>query len=1605
MARQPRQIPLQGDEPTGDSAGSSDSASTYESDEPSSFFNIFQLQAPMYAARVGTDSWPHAYSQIRHVLGLGRHDIQYIHVAPYRPADLYAADTLVAVVQRVHDLQPGDHRRIVLIDIVFHEHAVEATMTHRYATLVRKDLTRRILLEELKLQEYCKQVKHQCIVQINGKTIPLSSHLLFDVNHADYIRIDLPPHPRKTLPSRAIARCLRDGTQLSVAQRQFDNEETDFEWETFQADRDEDQDEATLLQAQWNRRLTAEQVAHTQRPASMPTQLCLDELIPMPPQTSVDFAAVQWTAIELAHLPLDLIPAWPDEIDLQQVTIEHLNNLGQILQTKPNAIHLYVDGSKSGTHVGAGIACFLEYDTHSALAGCMSKSVQPAQHAFIGEHAAMTWALLWAIQLSDWIYNTFMTNDIDFSFNFDAMNTGYQTAGTWRTVEHRDWKNVLRSLAHILEYRHTQLRLHWNHVKAHTQHPRNELVDQLAKYAARNPGSVGNCDGWMPWITEGRFQTTLPWVWYYEHLQHQPHDAPALEGTLMTAYCTPAVTARPETCPEVVNQEHKETSIDISFDFVIATANVLTLATEDAYGKITPTRQELLMEQFAEAGCHVIGLQETRHKRIINPNNHHFHIIGHPCDARGQDGIQMWLTKTKPLYLNGPCILMKNVPIVHATPSILIVKVDMNHWRCLFVTGRAPHAGRPAHEVIQFWDQISKKVRQYVHVMPIFFLGDTNGHLGAHPTSAVGSRHPSTENAPGTAFHDWLLEHRLWLPSTFDRYHTGDRDATHISPDGQSETRIDYVALPTAIEYNQITSWVDDTIDLGGIRIDHYATLCHCQFDKTIPASPKPRQSWYKKPSRYAIAEQLRDPASSEALYQLLSNPAWNVDPHLSADHLALCTQHALHQITPTTTRWRRKSHIDAATWDIVEAKKMHFRQFKALRKTKTKTILQVILRVWRTQTLGTNDEALHDHTVWMKMIDHAIAMTTANMKLAAKQASAAIRQADTKYYLHLVEQCGHAYTHEGLTAVWKQIKAVLPRNKMKQFHAKPDIDGELLQHFAELEAGTVTDHDSSLQSCIHRNNQDLATGPRCRQIALEDLPTLVEIEDICLRQRPNRASGLDAIPPEVCRYAAKAIAPYLHNIILKSFIWGFEPQRYEGGQLCAIWKQKQSKQDASAYRGILLAEVYGKILHSWARKRLLPTLVQRRAPGQIGGLPSQQTTAAIQLLKLHGRQGRHLHLTTAVIFVDLKAAFHHMLREYVFSIKDPLQQQELLRIFDGNEFNIEKLAADLQAACDERPTDIPDALRVFLHDIHRSTWFQLDTDKDQVVTTDRGTRPGSPLADLGFNLLMSRIMHQIGEGLQQLPDYERGCALLGTQVPPISWVDDLAIPLATEHPGQMISLIQDTVALLHTTFRDYGMTMNFESGKSEAVVMYRGKGANECRTALFDADCMPCIVTATDTHILSLKVVATYKHLGARFTMNTDGELEIQTRTAMARQAYQELKRAIFHNRYIPLKGRMQLYDSLIVSRLMCACSVWMDVSKSQLQQLEALIIKHHRQMANIGFWTDMHMTDVDLRHHLEIPSFRIVWARHRLVYLQHLGRHAAHFHRQLLLAEFQQG
>ena len=98
-------------------------------------------------------------------------------------------------------------------------------------------------------------------------------------------------------------------------------------------------------------------------------------------------------------------------------------------------------------------------------------------------------------------------------------------------------------------------------------------------------------------------------------------------------------------------------------------------------------------------------------------------------------------------------------------------------------------------------------------------------------------------------------------------------------------------------------------------------------------------------------------------------------------------------------------------------------------------------------------------------------------------------------------------------------------------------------------------------------------------------------------------------------------------------------------------------------------------------------------------------------------------------------------------------------------------------------------------------------------------------------------------------------------------------------------------------------------------------------------------------------------------------------------------------------------LYDSLVLSRLMYACSVWSDVPASLLKTLEAMIVGHHRRMRNDGFWNASTTTDDAFVKQHEIMPFRLHWARQRLVYLQHLVQHALPVHLELLLAEFVTG
>jgi len=727
--------------------------------------------------------------------------------------------------------------------------------------------------------------------------------------------------------------------------------------------------------------------------------------------------------------------------------------------------------------------------------------------------------------------------------------------------------------------------------------------------------------------------------------------------------------------------------------------------------------------------------------------------------------------------------------------------------------------------------------------------------------------------------------------------------------------------------------------------------------------------------------------------------PSWSADPHYTADVLAEQTQQAIQRLAPSS-RWHpRKTHISDVTWQLVDRKKFLFKQLKALRKTRTITILQAVFHAWR----GRNSAlALHG---WIPLSDHAIATTMSSLRQLSVAVTDAIRKEDERYYTTLAQQAAHTYTVEGLTALWRRIKAVLPKNRVRRSVQRFDLGDQLLHHFEQLEAGTTRTTFDNRHRCFTRNSANIHRHPLVTTIDLVELPTLAETEDLCLRQRPNKAPGPDGLSSNVCRYGASALSPHLHGVLMKAFLSAVEPYRCKGGFLVPIWKQKGPQTQADSYRGILLSDSFGKIYHAWMRRRLLPTMLHRRALGQLGGLPSQQTVSGIQLLRLHGRLGRARKISTAVIFVDLRSAFHHLLREFVFNDDSPMQFEELKRIMDPMDFDLQALAQELQQATEKVPDDVPPALRRCLADTHQSTWFQLDPHSAFATETRRGTRPGSPLADIGFNLLMSEIIKHLCAFLDGSDLQGKGHQALGIAVPPVTWVDDLAVPLAAENPEDLLPLVQQVTTAMHGLFSKYGLTLNMQKGKTEVVMMYRGKDANRFRTSLFDTTTTPTIVASTPSHIVSIRVVPSYRHLGARYTMDLDINDEIISRISMAKQAFEELRRPIFGNRALAVDARIKLYDSLVLSRLLYGCSVWSDVPTSHLKQIETMIMQHHRRIHNMGFWNDSNVSDVEFAATRQIVTFRVHWARHRLVYLQHVSRHALPVHRTLLIEEYNTG
>ena len=827
----------------------------------------------------------------------------------------------------------------------------------------------------------------------------------------------------------------------------------------------------------------------------------------------------------------------------------------------------------------------------------------------------------------------------------------------------------------------------------------------------------------------------------------------------------------------------------------------------------------------------------------------------------------------------------------------------------------------------------------------LFVLADANSRVGSVCSDAIGDWQPDPENTKGAFFHQWLLEQNLFLPQTFAAFHSGPSCTwTHATG---TTARLDYIACPHDLHDDAIETWIDERIDLTISREDHACVRAQVPLSFHVAHTTKRRKT--------------------KSLSGTLQWPDWKMDVHSHAAAIQLWLRQK--QEIP---RPMRKSHLTMETAKLIQAKQFHRQCLAKVRRHRRLALLRHIFESWR-------DDREHQPNLlpWLRQCDVQEATHFQAFSDLAPRVVQAVRQDDATFYESLAEQAGRE-SLKSSRHLWQAIKFTLPKWRAKQRSnlrcVGPTVE-EKAAHYNQLEAGCTTSFDELLLSCWTHQQKNMYEAPLC--IPMHELPTRATVEHLCATLKTNKAPGVDAISPNTLKVQGLPMAAEITSLFLKMWTTGAEPWQWKGGLVHTIGKKKKSHH-IQDMRGIALIDVLSKLSHAVMRAQMMPALHAAREPLQLGGFAHQSTMFATHYLRAFEQAASSKHMSSCVLFLDIKSAFHSLVREAVFDMPPTLPDRlhEVLEAAGCDPSEVMKHCAQERIGQQFSPT-----LARLLSDAHTCTWYTLAA-SDEVHHTMRGSRPGSPLADAAYNALMIAIIKDIQKILDSRPLFVQAHCQLGVRPRIVAWVDDLALPMVFPTAD---ALIEETAAVMHEVdhvCRSYGLVLNMQPKKTEAVVAFRGHQAAASRHHCFGTRQG---VICHDLPAGPLSCVPQYEHLGTIFVAEGKIDAEISHRLGRAQHAYLQVRKPILANKHISIATRLKLLEGLVMPVLFHGSGNWPLLPHRQLQKVHGVYMKWIRSVVGNGFWTTEMLNDQRLLMTWQLPTVTLRLAKMRLLYAFH--------------------
>ena len=468
-----------------------------------------------------------------------------------------------------------------------------------------------------------------------------------------------------------------------------------------------------------------------------------------------------------------------------------------------------------------------------------------------------------------------------------------------------------------------------------------------------------------------------------------------------------------------------------------------------------------------------------------------------------------------------------------------------------------------------------------------------------------------------------------------------------------------------------------------------------------------------------------------------------------------------------------RKDFLQEDTWASVQEKSQIRYQLWQTRLNRRRTFLTIFFSAWRSK-LQPRDELFGQLRDLEK--DNAEILFRFGQK--SREVQTLMRRDEKTFFHGFAERLERSCEGKDMKTMWNEIKRYIPKHKLRKQATDPkkieSLRDQWIPHVCALEAGKPMDAETLVTQCLQR--QDQTEVP---VVSLLELPTLLEIEASLRNSKEGKQGGIDMVDPSWVHRCPTNMAKNVWKVAMKMHLWCTEPIQWKGGALAMISKTPQPQADTQCFRGIMLSSELGKRVQATIRTKLAKVMQKEKPTQQIGGYRSMEPVFGSHYCRTYTRICSAKKLPSCLLFVDLSAAYHGLIRQLLTGTDahDQADLETLQNTLEKEGFDCEVVGQKIAEGGILQSLGATDHTIALMKELNRSTWANLFGQGD-VILTARGSRPGSPLADIQFNGLMHSAGKEINFALRSHPKIRDALTIAGLPGESVIWADDLALPI-----------------------------------------------------------------------------------------------------------------------------------------------------------------------------------------------------------------------------------